>query len=190
MATTTIKEPITVIYTVGEEHYLEHQLYGASRSGKIKKKRQVNKAVVGIAYMIFAVLSYYNGNMTLAFLFTMAGFLWIMFYPKFERRRYVKHYKGFIKENYKEIENRPSKLVIEEDVLHGESEGSSGTIQWSEVAEIVELPKTILIKLKSAQSLVLPKDRIENIEPLKDRLRVLAGKHNIWYANETAWQWR
>ena len=116
--------------------------------------------------------------------------LWFFVYPIWERRHYIKHYKGFIKENYKDKLGITATVEFENDYILAKDSGSESKILTTEIEEINEIPTTVFVRLKGGQSLILPKDKIANFDSLKGRLKEIANHLKIEYIIDEKWEWR
>lgn len=180
---------MTVDFKIEENDFLTHQLYIASRSQKIKKKRLRSKLIVPLIYVGFGLMCLYEGNYFVMSIFIIFGFLWFLFYPIWERKHYVNHYKGFIRENYKERLGRTSILKFANDFIDVKEDGSESKIATREIEEIVEIPSLILIRFKIGHSFVIPKDKITDLNVFREKLKELAVYLNISYVLEENWKW-
>jgi len=182
---------MTIEYKIDENDFLTHQLFLASKSDRIKKKRDKNKIIIPIIYFALGVFFLVkNENLVAFILFSLVGFLWYFFYPIWERRHYINHYKGFIKENYKGKVNLMATIVFNNEFIIAKDQASESKVFTTEVLEIVEISSAIYVRLKSGQSIILPKDKITNFDSLKVRLKDLASYLNINYELEEKWEWR
>ena len=180
---------MTIEYKISENDYLTHQLYLASISERIRKKRQRNRSLFPLFFTIIGLLALSKSGVLGIILFAFA-LSWFLFYPRSERKHYVEHYQGFIKENYQERIGRPVVLEFNDDFIYGKDEGSESKVLTKELEEIVELPTIVLLRLKGGQSLILPKDSIENIDSLTVRLKELAEYLKIEYVLKDKWEWK
>jgi YcxB-like protein len=87
----------------------------------------------------------------------------VFLYPIREKNQYIKHYKGFILENYKEFLDVKQTLSINSEHLFSKSNAIESKIDAKEIPEIVELPKIILLRLGKSQSIILPKNQITDL---------------------------
>lgn len=181
---------MTIGYKIDENDFLTHQLYIASKSDRIKKKRQRSRVMVSLIYVAFGLLFFIEDSLSLSIIFFIIGILWFFIYPLFERRHYVKHYKGFIKENYKDRFNRISTLEFNDDFILAKDNGSESKILTTEIDEINEIPSTIFVRLKGGQSIILPKDKIADIANVTSRLKELAEYLKIKYDIDEKWEWK
>ena len=140
-------------------------------------------------YVAFGAFTFFQDKKVLAFIFIGLGVLWFLLYPIWERRRYVNHFRAFIKENFKDQSRADVTMEITDDYLLARDVGNEGKVKTSEILEIDEIPSTIFIRLKGGQSFILPKEKIVNIEAVKETLKELAKRLNIEYDNDELWKW-
>jgi hypothetical protein len=134
-----------------------------------------------------------NGYLTyfsLSIIFFIIGILWFFIYPIWERRHYIKHYKGFIKENYKDRFNRIATLEFNNDFILAKDNGSESKILTTEIDVINEIPSTIFVRLKGGQSFILSKDKIADIANVTSRLKELTEYLKIKYDIDEKWEWK
>lgn len=180
---------MTITYTMDENAFLAHQLYVASKSDRIRTKRQRSRAIVPILYSIFGIFLYlYNRNI-LAIGFIVFGIVWYFIYPIWEKRRYVKHYRDFIRDNYNDRLGKTATLEITNDFILAKDNGSVSKVLTSEIKDICDLPQVILIRLRGGQSFIIPKNSLSDIVSVTDHLKFLAVNLNILYSNENQWKW-
>ncbi|MBB4804177.1 hypothetical protein HNP37_004263 [Flavobacterium nitrogenifigens] len=182
---------MTTNYQLDENDFLQYQLYTASKSERIKKKRLKSKIIIPIIYGLIVAFDLYKGNTNSAIVFLAMGILWFFLYPFWDKRHYIKHYKGFIKENY---QNRFNKVVViefaDDFISSNDISGSEMKIATSEIEEINEISSSIFIKFNIGNSLILPKNKIQNNDDIILFLRQLANSLNIKYNIENDWKWK
>ncbi|MBO4233595.1 hypothetical protein FO675_04640 [Riemerella anatipestifer] len=181
---------MTINYKIDENDFLIHQLFVASKSARIKKKRQRSKVILPLIYIAFGFLFLFQDKVSLAIIFFIIGLLWFFIYPVWERRYYVKHYKEFIKENYKDRLGRTATLEFNNEFILAKADGSESKVLTTELEEICEIPTTIFVRLKGGQSLILPKDKINDFEKVKARIKELADHLKIKYGTDEKWKWK
>ncbi|MFM2386952.1 MAG: hypothetical protein RL660_1709 [Bacteroidota bacterium] len=151
---------MTITYTIGENDYLSYQLFAASQSERIKKKRRRSRLMTPIGYIILALLFFLKGSVTISIGLLCVALLWFLVYPIWESRHYVNHYKNYIKENYHARFDKPGTLEINKDYCIAKDDASESKFLTTEIAQIQEIPSIILIALKGGQSIILPKEKI------------------------------
>jgi ABC-type multidrug transport system fused ATPase/permease subunit len=181
---------MTIDYKIDENDFLTYQLYVASKSDRIKKKRLRSKVILALIYFAFGLLFLFEDNFSMTIIFFILGIFLFFIYPLWERRHYIKHYQGFIKENYKERLGRTGTLEFNNDFILAKDNGSESKVLTIELEEIIEIPTTILVRLKGGQSFILPKDKIANIDNVKTKLKELATYLKIKYDIDEKWEWK
>jgi hypothetical protein len=175
---------------IDENDYLTYQLFVASRSKTIKRKRNRNKIIVPIFYLVLGAYSFYQSNPLLGVFFCVFAVLWFFIYPLWDRNNYIKHYKNFIQENYKDAFGKSAFLEISDKTIFIKDELSEAKVSTSEIQEITEIPTTIYIRMKAGKTLILPKDKIASIQELKSELIRLSTVLKISYVSDENWVWR
>lgn len=181
---------MTIDYKIDENDFLTHQLFVASKSNRIKKKRQRSKIIVPLIYFSLGLLFLIQDKVSLTIIFFIIGLLWFFIYPLWERRHYIKHYQGFIKENYKDRLGRFATLEFQNDYILAKDNGSESKVLTTELEEICEIPTTIYVRLKGGQSFILPKDKITDFDEVKAKLKELANHLKIKYNTDEKWEWK
>ena len=177
-------------YSSDENDFLTHQLFVASKSDRIRKKRRNSRIIGPLIYLALGLFYIFENLIILAVILFLLAVLWYFIYPLWERRYYIRHYRDFIRENYKERIGKTGTLEIKDEFLLGKSGGSESRVLTSELEEIDEIPTLILIRLKGGQSFLLPKDKIPNIDGVKARLKELASFVKINYNTDDKWEWK
>ncbi len=181
---------MTLDYKIDEKDFLTHQLFVASKSDRIKRKRQRSKIIVPLIYVALGILFFFQDKVSLTIIFFIIGILWFFIYPLWERQYYIKHYKGFIKENYKDRLGLCATLEFNNDYILTKDNGSESRILTTELEEICEISTTIFVRLKGGQSFILPKDKITDFDKVKARLKELADHLKIKYDLDEKWEWK
>jgi hypothetical protein len=175
---------------IDENDYLIYQLFVASKSESVKKKRSRNKIIVPIVYIVLAVYGFYQNNLLMGVSFCDFAILWFFIYPLWDRNNYVRHYKNFIKENHKDSFGKSAFLEISNEHVFVKDEFSEAKISTSEIEEIYEIPTTIFIRMKAGKTFILPKDKIAEIKNLKSVLTELSNFLKINYISDENWKWK
>ena len=177
-------------FKITNENYLTFQLYLASKSQSILKKRKRTRLVVPILYSVFAISLFVLESPFLAAGFAAFAMFWFFFYPLWEKGKYIKYYRKVIEENHKSRIGTDIKIELQNDHLFSTSGGSEAKISTNEIKEIVELKDLILIRLDVTQAFVIPKDKINDLPGLIGELKDLAKKIKVNYREELGWDWK
>jgi YcxB-like protein len=169
--------------------FLAHHLYTASKSDLTKKTRRNNRIMVPIVFCVLGSLFFFQHRIGVGLIYLSIAALWFIFYPLRDKHLYINHYKKFIKERYKVSCNAISTLEFTNDYIFAKDEGTENKILWKEVVEINEISTSIFIKLRSAQSVILPKDKIKDLDLLVSMLKDIAVQKDIKYNIDLNWKW-
>lgn len=177
-------------YKIDENDHLAFHLYTASKSKQTKKRRFLSTIIISILYGSFGLFDLINDKYVSGSIFLSLAILWYFLYPIWDRKRYIKHYNKFIKENYSEAIGRLSVLEIKDDFILSKDNNSESKTSTKEISEINEIPSYIFIKLKNGLTYVLPKDKISDYDLVKKRLHELSKYLNLNYNIDENWKWR
>ncbi|CAG5081625.1 YcxB family protein [Parvicella tangerina] len=181
-----------ISYQIKEEDYLTHQLYTASKTKKIRRKRIVFWLIVPVAYASAGYLSYFQfrqHNVGLV-MFGLAIF-WLLFYPFYSRWNYKRHYRNHIQKHLKgqfdqvvSLELGDNRLIIQD------AKGNNSNIKYVSVKEIVELPDHFLIRMQTNSSIIFPKREFKDIKELQKFLGLIVTRHKVSFRKDVKWKWR
>jgi hypothetical protein len=177
-------------YTLDENDFLNHQLYLASKSERIKKNRLKNHFWVVAAFLSMTLLFYIKNDKGLLWYFAGAALIAGVFYPLYSRRLYRRHYQKFIRENYSHKIAKEFVLHLDADRLWSKDELSEGSISLSALSEIVEVPTAFYLKTAASVALLLPKNQLSNLSDVRAELESVAKRYAIPYQQELTWQWK
>lgn len=177
-------------YEVTENDLLTYQLFSASKSKEINKKRSKNTLLWPSVYIVCGILAFIpthriNGSL----LFFAGAILWIIFYPVWERKHYVSHYLNFVRDRQKGQIGVKSTIEFTDDFLTANSDESESKILYSLITEINEIPSLIIIHLKGGQALLLS-EYAPGIDQLKPKLHEIANRFDIEYRVDLSWKWK
>lgn len=179
-----------ITYSLDEKDYLTFQLFTAFHSPTVKRRRLLSRLIPAIAYLIFAVLFFYRGDLTMLFAFLVLAVAWFFFYPIHDRNLYRRQYQKFIAENMHNKFGRKASLLFEGEVVKAKDEVSESRVNLSEIESITEIPTLFLVKLKSNQSFILPKDKIDLCEKLPEFFQNLESEKGIPFYEMKDWKWK
>jgi len=169
-------------YLLHEQDFLDFQLYTASKSESIRRKKRNGWIGLTITPLALAFLFWEDGVFGIYFL--VAAILTLLFYPMYFMRRYKRHYENHIKQSHK---NRFGESVIMEvhpDHIFTKDSTGEGKIYISAIDQIDETSKHFFVKISSGMTLIFPKENI-NSEQLKEEFKAL----KIPIHEELDWKW-
>lgn len=177
-------------YAIEFDDFLQHQLYISSKSKNTQKARKKSKlSVLGI-FLAFSIYSFFTDDQVLAYYFLVLIGATIIFYPRYQRNHYKKHYSKFINETYKNRFGEVSTLIFRDDFIESDSIVGESKMNYTSIEEIIEIKNHIFLKLKTGGSLIIPKAKIENLNELKISLEAISKKYAIPNTVELDWKWK
>ncbi|MEM6379882.1 MAG: YcxB family protein, partial [Bacteroidota bacterium] len=153
---------MTLEITLSEQDYVNHQLFIASQSESVIKKRRVGRIVIPIIYLLIGVPFFLWNNNGPGIFFIIIGILWFFFYPFYSRWKYRRHYQNYIKQYYQPRIGKPGAIELATPFLKTKDETGKAQIKVEQIDQLVELPQHFLIQLKSHQTFIIPKDQVED----------------------------
>ncbi len=174
-------------YTLGKADFLEYQLYASSKSKSHKSRRFRSRIIIPVIYLALGgYIGGIDGNLFAGVMFAGIGVVWFLFYPKYSKWRYKKHFQKHIKEHYQNRIDKAVELTIEDGHLLTKDFTAETKVNASELKELIELPRHFLIKLTTELALIVPKEKIKDLEVFKNEILELGGS----YVDDTQWQWK
>ena len=180
---------MTIEYSLQKEDFLTYQLYTASNSEQVQKKRRRNRLLVPLVYVILAFALYMVESTVLAIVFLVFAALWLFFYPRYGRRRYEKHFDKFIDEHYQNRLGKTGTISLEEDHILMKDYTGESKIKLEAIEAIDEIQHYYFIRFSSGVSLILPKRRIANLEEVEPAITDLVQKLQIPHQVNLDWKW-
>ena len=181
---------MTIGYFLDKDDFLNYQLYTASQSENIKKKRLRGRIILPVIYLLFGLLGFSNQRNGMMIVAIIVALLWYFCYPLWDRKRYIRHYEQFIKEHRKERDGKAATLTFTKDFIYAAEGEMESKIPVAEIEQVTEINTNIFIKLKSGQSLILSKNKIDEVGDFIIFLKAFAEKLGINYSRELDWKWR
>jgi hypothetical protein len=179
---------MTLTYNLSEDDYLNHQLFIASISDRIKTQRRRSRIVWTLAFLSLAWLFYERESSFLAYYFLFFGILWMFFYPYYSKWYYKRHYKKSVAEVFRNRFDKPSTVTIDDRYIHDVSEASETKFSISQIEKIYETRNYFFLRLGPGETLIIPKLKVSNTDPVKKELQEIAAKLRIDFVEMKDWQ--
>ena len=177
-------------FSLDENDFLQHQLFVASKSDRIKSKRRKSWMIVSLAVLIVGILFYEQDNKFMVYCFLALLIYTICFYPLYLRSLYKKHFAEFVADAYKNRVGIMTSVSIGDNLIECFDKTGESKINTTELTEISETGEHIYLRLKIGESLIIPKLKIENLVAFRTELLHLSGKLGINYTSELNWKWK
>ena len=177
-------------FTLNENDFLTFNLFVASKSERIKKRRLRSRLAAPIVQAAFGLVFLFDHKILPGIIFLAFAPVWYFIYPLWEKKYYTRSYTAFIRENMGALINKTVSLEFTDDFILAKESGNEGKIAYSEMESIHEIPSTIFIRLKGGKAFIIPKDQISNLEALKSILKELALVAKVNYEIDEKWEWK
>lgn len=177
---------MTLEYKIDEQDFLDFQLFTASKSDRINKKKRNGWILLTIGSIVVALYFYLNENVAMTIYFGLVAIACGLFYPKYFKWKYKKHYKTYIKENYSKRFGQIEALEINNDYIFSKDKTGEGKINISEIERVDETDNHFFLKISTGLSLIIPKKELENVDELRENFKEIGLTVN----NETNWTWK
>ncbi|MEM1326725.1 MAG: hypothetical protein AAGI23_12255 [Bacteroidota bacterium] len=177
-------------YQLIVDDHVEYQLYLASISERIQKKRLRNRIIVSIVYLILAVTLFLVASYMTGVLFLIIAVLWYVFYPMRDRKRYRKHYEAFFREDASNGKSSTIHAELTTSSIHLEEENSESTIKTTAIQFIDEIGLYYFIRFAKNKAIILPKSQIHHKAAFKNWVDMVTEQHNIERNTDLNWTWK
>lgn len=178
---------IELNYSLTLDDFLKFNLYKASISKSINKRRKRNRFIFPLLYMIYgSYLSYSDKTWLGLIIFGGFSILWIFFYPKYESWRYKNHFSNHVKENNQSSAGISSNVKFTNSYIRIESEQSNSELNYSEFNQLVELENLFFLILKNGTGLIIKKE----VVPTDVDLVNFISSKSIPYIKKIDWEWK
>jgi hypothetical protein len=173
-------------YKIYEQDFLDFQLFAATQSENMKRKKRNGWLFLTIGCALVALYFVFQQDMVMSVYMALVAAIWGVFYPKYHCWIYKRHYKNYIKEHFNKRFGQTEIIEISQDGLYSKNKTGEGKINLSEIVEIDETARHFFIKISNGNYLIIPKQEIANAEELRAQFQSL-GLNVI---NMVDWKWR
>lgn len=172
-----------------QEDFLNYQLFTASKSKQTRKKRISTWLILTGLMLSIGFVALQKEEKFLAYYFLIFGIITLVFYPYYQRIQYKKHFLKHIIEHYQNRFGAESELGFKNGFIINSSDEREGKIKLSEIDIINEIDDNVFIKIKTGESVIVPK-RAEGYDELKQELQKIATNLDIQWNEELEWKWK
>jgi len=173
-------------YTLAEEDFLDFQLFIASKSERINKKKRNGWILLTVGPIVVACYFYFKENSFLAIYFGLLAILAGVFYPKYFIWRYKKHYRNYIKDNYSNRFGEQEIIEIGLDSILSSDKTGEARINLSEIERVDETSYHFFVKVSTGHSLIIPKRKLNDIKGIRSKFE----KIGLSLYDEQSWVWK
>jgi len=177
-------------YSLSKRDFLILYLFSASKSAEISKKRKKNKINIFFLYLAIGMVAYILGYAPLAIIFSISALLWLWFFPKYERKKYIKYYNNYIDNNLQDRIGEKVLLNITSDAIQTKDSISETEIKTSDLSEINEITQYFFFHFHSGESLIIPKNELDDTQNIQKYFEKMAKKEGIKFNRISMWKWK
>ena len=177
---------MTLEYKINEQDFLDFQMFTASKSDRINKKKRNGWILLTVSSIVVALYFYLNQNTAMTVYFGLVAIACGLFYPRYFKWRYKKHYKTYIRENYSKRFGQVETLELDNNYIFSKDKTGEGKINLSEIERIDETRNHFFLKISTGLSLLIPKKELEGIDELREKFKAIGLAVN----DETNWKWK
>ncbi|WP_400077291.1 hypothetical protein [Winogradskyella sp. R77965] len=135
-------------YQLTNSDFLEYQLYTSSKSESHKKRRRNNRFIGPIVIILYGLYTIKKDENYAGIIISgILAILWFLFYPKYSKSRYERHFKKHVEENYINRINKPVEIDFDENSVNAKDFTSESKIIGTELKELIETKDHFFIKL-------------------------------------------
>jgi len=120
-------------YQIHEQDFIDFQLYTASKSESIRRKKRNGWIGLTVGFGIVALLSFFAGMMSHTVGWGAASLLFLLCYPTYFMWRHKRHYENYIKQNHKNRFGESVILEVHPDHIFTKDSTGEGKIYLSAI---------------------------------------------------------
>jgi YcxB-like protein len=181
---------MTTSYNLDQQDYLTHLHYASSHTERFIRMRKRTRLMMPCFFILIGLLLIGGESKTLSIIYFILAPVWYFFYPMFEKGSYTKQFKKFVQMSYKGVIDKITSFELEDDFISTKISGGESKVPTSEIEVIDEISSAVYIKLKSGATIILPKNKVSNIDAFIAHLKEIAKAHGVGYNVENDWVWK
>jgi hypothetical protein len=176
-------------YSLSLNDFLQYQLYTASKSKRVKIQNRKSLLLLSVILIGTCFLPYHHKNYIGTSISIILIPVSLILYSIYLRYHYRKHYEKFIKDVYKNKVGKMALIVFLEDHIETSDETGESKINNSNLEEINETGEYLFLKLKTGESIIFPKSKIENLDLLRTELSRISNAYHLNSNVDLNWKW-
>ena len=180
---------MTYTFSLSQADYLNFQLFFASTVQNAHVQRKNSQIIWTLVFLLMAFNFYAEKKLFPAVVFLIFGVSWTIFYPVYAKNRQQKHFEKYNNTFLSEKFDKVCTITIDDQIIHSVEENYESKIALSEVKQVYETGDYFYAHLKSGQTFIFPRQKIENINALEDQLRDITAKNQVSFTEMTDWKW-
>jgi hypothetical protein len=155
-------------YHIHEEDFYTYQVFTASQSSRIKRKRMRDRLML-LAMCVLGMWHFYDDNAGMTFYFAVVFLVVLFGFGRYFNWRFKAHYRAHIKEYYSGRFGLEETLVLEDEVVISTNKLGESKLNISEFEKISETKSHLFLSLSTGNTLIIP-THAEGVEAFKQKL--------------------
>jgi Ca2+/Na+ antiporter len=176
-------------FILNKKDFLRFQLYTASKSKSVRKRKIAGWIIVTSFFIILAILFLNYKDNFLTYYFLIIAILTLVLYPTYIKWVYKRHYSKLVDEYYKNKIEIESEISFTDEFICIIDQSGEVKIKLSEIEEINEIGESLYLKIKNGVSLIFPKNS-PDFDEFESELTEVVKKLSIAWNKELNWRWR
>ncbi len=176
-------------YRLSEDDFLQYQLYYLYHSGTLKGHLLRSRIIISILFGLLFYTYYMHDNTYYAYIFLFAAIALLILLPYILNGVHKKTSLGQVREIYKYRFGKELNVWFNKDNFVIVDEATKTETNYTALEKVVELSSHYFVKVKSRNTLIIPKSELENLDELKKTLQRISKQSKIEYATELEWKW-
>jgi len=171
-------------YKIEEEDLFTFQLYTASKSVVLEKKKRNGRLILVAASLAFGGYFLSSNEIPMGLYFCAMAVVSLLFYNRYFLWKHKLNYRRFIRANYSSrfgmtetLETFPNHIFVKDELGEGE-------VKQEDLEGVIELADYFFVQLQSGTSLIIPKAQVSC-----DALRKDLTKLKLPFVQELDWKW-
>jgi ABC-type multidrug transport system fused ATPase/permease subunit len=177
-------------FTLSQEDILQMQLFMASLSEQVRKKRRMTHLRVPIIYILLAGVLMLTSDWVVGIVFVCIAVVWYFVYPSYQARHYRKYYSKFVAENLAKRTIQPTELSFGEEYVGCLDYSGDSKLRTDTIERMDEVRDYCFLKFNSGGGMVIPLGQWSDSAAVSGELKTWAAAHQIPYHTDLDWKWQ
>ena len=173
-----------------EEDLLTHQLFLASQSSSVRKRRAKGKMFLMLIYMGLGLFIWSrNGPVAAAAYFILCLPLYFL-YAYMEKKQFERHFRTAVQSTLKEYPDQKLSVTFNDQSLQLRMGEHENIIPIKEITDVSELTNIYSFSTESGQSFYIPKKISNSAEDATTFIPDWSRNKQVAFSSQLAWRWK
>ena len=181
---------MTLHFKLDANDFLQLMLFQASKNERIKNTRIKTWLIYSFGLLLLSFIFYQSNNRLMTYYFLILGLISVCFFPFYQRWYYKNHYQKFIADTYNNRFGQACNLIFKDNYIETSDITGESKINMQVFENITETSAYFYLKIKTGGCWIIPKSQIDDVNYVRDELRMLSEKLSIPFINDLSWKWK